>query len=881
MAPKSKKLAKAKPGASPRGGQAKLAVKQVNADVKRFAEELFLLADTDGSGSIQFNEFLAHHHYFMSLSAMDKAQECDDDTEKQFRATDQDGNQSLSQQEFECYCDGVFGVLGKRAFIDASTSMIEEIKARRAAEEGNKDRVASERLIELSEAVKDFYKEETRGSVESFLQARADVNRQSRKGDSLLVVAADRADGAFIAQLLEARANPLIHNKEFECAALKAARARNMSALEVLMLPKSCIVENNDTDAVMQEQVSQQLVTIMQEANTTPQNVQELLSKKAEINFKDDSGWTPLTRAVFHGRRDLVEELIKAQSKFASEKLRLQQRNGRGRAALHVAARKGHADIIPLLVSARGDPDNQDSEGWTPLHHAAFNGMDACVDKLLGVNANLHVKGRNGYTPYMCTRLKTRAGSLSERTVKLLEPSPEINFAKSIVPILKDEDLTTFDKLDRLVSLRGVSQMPQNLRLYEQFFDATLGPNKIRLQKVWESLALPMIRRLRNESTDLEPPGSNLSEEAVQERLQEIAMRKKDQKRFVLQWLHDTQGPRSTADWTHENRSAYGEELNQVVAEELAAFRLELDAIYERLKQQEGGDELAAMPTVELLKPLKMTQLSAHAIPVWAEQMDAAGAFEALRLVGCKGLGKEDDDSLLNFMDLVTLDPDFDISPNFWRNCYRLWLSGLAEMANLDFQQKVQDVVKDFREAYPGNSMAATFKAGPVKTYDQMKVKERKYGEATHETYQGRVLASQVLDVVRCSITVRNPKAVLALIEFFRPLTLIQNKLELVRINNRFSEDAETLQGYRNVELNVFFEGGLRAGRCDRPGKTVHVAMVGEVQILMDEYLNVRKRRHLLYKFNRGEFDWTPEVPTSQALQSVGGSSMSLHDDDD
>ena len=53
--------------------------------------------------------------------------------------------------------------------------------------------------------------------------------------------------------------------------------------------------------------------------------------------------------------------------------------DSRGRTALHVAARKGLSELVPLILGARGNPDARDGDGWTALHHAVFNGHTETV----------------------------------------------------------------------------------------------------------------------------------------------------------------------------------------------------------------------------------------------------------------------------------------------------------------------------------------------------------------------------------------------------------------------------------------------------------------------------------------------------------------------
>lgn len=58
--------------------------------------------------------------------------------------------------------------------------------------------------------------------------------------------------------------------------------------------------------------------------------------------------------------------------------------DSRGRTALHVAARKGLSELVPLILGARGNPDARDGDGWTALHHAVFNGHTETVRPTVG-----------------------------------------------------------------------------------------------------------------------------------------------------------------------------------------------------------------------------------------------------------------------------------------------------------------------------------------------------------------------------------------------------------------------------------------------------------------------------------------------------------------
>jgi len=50
--------------------------------------------------------------------------------------------------------------------------------------------------------------------------------------------------------------------------------------------------------------------------------------------------------------------------------------DGKGRAAIHLAAGSGHSDIVRLLLEAGAGVNDTDNAGWTPLHHASEVGSE-------------------------------------------------------------------------------------------------------------------------------------------------------------------------------------------------------------------------------------------------------------------------------------------------------------------------------------------------------------------------------------------------------------------------------------------------------------------------------------------------------------------------
>ena len=88
-----------------------------------------------------------------------------------------------------------------------------------------------------------------------------------------------------------------------------------------------------------------------------------LINAKADVNARNQDGWTALHLATQNGHKDCLEVLIKAKADVNA-------RNQNGRTALHVAALNGHKDCLEALIKANADVNAVDKNGWTPLHIA-------------------------------------------------------------------------------------------------------------------------------------------------------------------------------------------------------------------------------------------------------------------------------------------------------------------------------------------------------------------------------------------------------------------------------------------------------------------------------------------------------------------------------
>ncbi|KAK1312590.1 hypothetical protein QJS10_CPA07g01168 [Acorus calamus] len=113
------------------------------------------------------------------------------------------------------------------------------------------------------------------------------------------------------------------------------------------------------------------------------------------------NGWSALHAAAAEDRREVMAKLI--------ERLRggeLDARDREGRTAVHVAAGKGHVQMVRMLVEGGADRDARSGDGRTALHRAAANGDRDMVVALLEMGADCEIPTVRGQTPLDVARDK-------------------------------------------------------------------------------------------------------------------------------------------------------------------------------------------------------------------------------------------------------------------------------------------------------------------------------------------------------------------------------------------------------------------------------------------------------------------------------------------
>ncbi|KAK3934350.1 hypothetical protein QBC46DRAFT_359079 [Diplogelasinospora grovesii] len=120
--------------------------------------------------------------------------------------------------------------------------------------------------------------------------------------------------------------------------------------------------------------------------------VQQLLEKGADVEAKDNYSRTPLSYAAAAGHEAVVQRLLE---KGADVKVK----DKVGRTPLLWAAEGGHDAVVQRLLEKGADVEAKDNYSRTPLSYAAAARHEAVVQRLLEKGADVKVKDNSDQTP--------------------------------------------------------------------------------------------------------------------------------------------------------------------------------------------------------------------------------------------------------------------------------------------------------------------------------------------------------------------------------------------------------------------------------------------------------------------------------------------------
>jgi len=120
--------------------------------------------------------------------------------------------------------------------------------------------------------------------------------------------------------------------------------------------------------------------------------VKLFVEQGANVDTKDELGWTPLYWAASTGQENVAEFLI-------ANGADVNAKTNDNSTPLYQAAATGGLNFVQLLIAKGADVNGKDKHGNTPLHSAALSGQREVVELLISKGAIVDLKGRNGRTP--------------------------------------------------------------------------------------------------------------------------------------------------------------------------------------------------------------------------------------------------------------------------------------------------------------------------------------------------------------------------------------------------------------------------------------------------------------------------------------------------
>uniref|UniRef100_G3T463 Ankyrin repeat domain 24 n=1 Tax=Loxodonta africana TaxID=9785 RepID=G3T463_LOXAF len=162
--------------------------------------------------------------------------------------------------------------------------------------------------------------------------------------------------------------------------------------------------------------------------NNDTTRVAALITRKGLVPTKlDPEGKSAFHLAAMRGAASCLEVMLAQGANVMST-------DGAGYNALHLAAKYGHPQCLKQLLQASCVVDTVDSSGWTALHHAAAGGCLSCSELLCSFKAHLNPRDRSGATPLiiaaqmchtdLCRLLLLRVWGFGDVLTPSVAPSP-------------------------------------------------------------------------------------------------------------------------------------------------------------------------------------------------------------------------------------------------------------------------------------------------------------------------------------------------------------------------------------------------------------------------------------------------------------------------
>ena len=520
--------------------------------------------------------------------------------------------------------------------------------------------------------------------------------------------------------------------------------------------------------------------------------------------------------------------------------------DGEGQSALHQMVQVGHVATARALLEAGADPNLRDESGKAALHYAVgdvggYRPQPAAVSLLLedswGTDPSLVRDSGNWRCYSLYGQVQTAfMAARGQDARSLLMPKPGWDAVAAALNANTGGGAAAAAVLALLPSKRRGLRA---LQLLDLLWDRALEPDAVarvaRRRLIFDRLIAPLVR---------DAPARKLG---------------RVEKELLIHACKATAGPeqalgRPTAREGH--RAAFGTMLKAVMDQ----FAVQLDSEYATLGAMPGGMALFALYDEEMLHCVTKECSLRQDLPAVAGQMPCVGADAgADGDLGCafrsvlKPSGAVDSPGALCALLQGGRNPElfsrsfikhFHSAADttaFWRHVCSLQSMARHKVLNDEFHHHIKTALDGVAGAH--------FKDAPLKGYERiaMKAQEYHWENGFPDSPQGASQAAAcVIDIVRCSFEVPSAQSALELVAWFDAATMEEHGVLALRRKNGFHPDAPSAGGYRDVKYNLLFQSPTIPGAFGRA--------IVEVQIIVEAYLNVKKKMHAVYRIDRGDF---------------------------
>lgn len=570
-----------------------------------------------------------------------------------------------------------------------------------------------------------------------------------------------------------------------------------------------------------------------------------------------------------------------------------------GRTALVQMVIEGRVDVTKSLLAGRASPHQRDSSGATPLHHAACQLQPQTARALIQAGAELHALDHAGFSPWML--VGESAGREKPSEVPPAQKPPASPKAKTAVDPLHElmemlRPRWTADELIELAegepmqlvqlleSANSVEALQRVLRLHESLF---FNPRMVlTAAKEGRMVRNHLLQRLAKVLIQM------LTTDPLQG----------DMKILAKYLLNATKGPDSRCycahvaeDWPDEdNREAYRSELMDAVKRQLDLFGAECATLRQQITaaatkvEGEAADEnsLACAALLRLDNDSVIIPEEWREDPYWEAvqerqvlRFDPSWALEITDGASCcmqlLRLGVPGNQELARSLKsssgscaVTSLAAYSELRQVLHAKMQELYARGYVTYSNLcnkGFQQKMKEVAQ---RAVTNAGVDVGFPEQLIMPKRLQRLLEKTRDAAVeragwqwpkrNELYLRHAACFYILDTVRLSFSCRGEtpaeqvKCCMKVLEEFEKCTVEAEGVRLLRRKSGFASGVRGEGGYADVKLLCYTDLGVHKAF---DGTEIPLRIIGEVQLILQSYEQVKHRMHLAYEVNRGSFD--------------------------